>query len=110
MDVRRRIARERVPTAPPAPNTERGTLNVVRLFSRRLANFSHPGFIRIADRKECDAVLLRRFQSRNSQFRGHRACSSSRPGAETNTRIVDMHPSRADLLTKYKLQSGPSQR
>ena len=31
-------------------------------------------------------------------------------GAETNTRIVDMHPSRADLLTKYKLQSGPSQR
>ena len=29
---------------------------------------------------------------------------------ETNTRIVDMHPSRADLFTKYKLQSGPSQR
>jgi hypothetical protein len=29
-DVRRRIARERVPTAPPAPNTERRTRNAKR--------------------------------------------------------------------------------
>jgi hypothetical protein len=28
-----------------------------------------------------DAVSLRSSKSRNSQFRGHRACSSSRPGA-----------------------------
>ncbi len=33
------------------PNAERRTLNALRLFSYHLANFSHYGFIRIADRK-----------------------------------------------------------